>query len=83
MSREVHRTQKEAYAALLELALKDDRVSGHEKRSLREFRKAHGISDAEHDDMLKKLGWSAQAFEDGVCSCPKQHYRALLSDAVK
>ena len=30
-----------------------------------EFRKRHGVSDAQHADALKAMGWTPAAFEAG------------------
>jgi hypothetical protein len=55
-----------SYISMMKVVTANGQLSSHEKRSLREFRASHHISDDVHARALKEVGWSAEEFHDGA-----------------
>lgn len=60
------RKMLDTYRELLDLVVADGRIPPEQKHALHRYRARHGIPDAEHFNMLEKLGWSQAEFEDGI-----------------
>eukprot|EP00908_Phaeocystis_cordata_P021295 Transcript_3644.p2 GENE.Transcript_3644~~Transcript_3644.p2 ORF type:complete len:261 (-),score=92.40 Transcript_3644:153-935(-) len=54
-----------AYTHVLAGVAGDGTVTADERQFCSEFRKRHGVSDAQHADALKAMGWTPAAFEAG------------------
>eukprot|EP00698_Gefionella_okellyi_P018097 TRINITY_DN539_c0_g1_i1.p1 TRINITY_DN539_c0_g1~~TRINITY_DN539_c0_g1_i1.p1 ORF type:complete len:446 (+),score=84.14 TRINITY_DN539_c0_g1_i1:81-1340(+) len=61
----VHTSALDAYRTIVKLALSDGIVKADEKRMLRGYRKEHNITDDQHLEVLKQLGWTEDEYDDG------------------
>jgi hypothetical protein len=59
-----------SYTSILQLTLAKNKISADEKRLLRQYRKKHNISDADHFKLLKQFGWTEDEYDDGVKVIP-------------
>lgn len=50
------------YGALVALAVTDGEVSPEESKAIKAFRLAHGITDAQHEEALRQVGWEGSEF---------------------
>ncbi len=55
----------QGYESILQITLGKNKISPDEKKLLRQYRKKHGISDADHVKLLKQFGWTEDEYEDG------------------
>lgn len=55
----------EHYYQIMATVLVDDYVAPSEKKLIREYRQQNDISDAVHQEVLAKFGWTLDEFEDG------------------
>lgn len=55
----------DSYKGILLCALAKHKITADDKRLLRTYRKQNNINDDEHNALLKKLGWTADEYEDG------------------
>eukprot|EP00931_Biecheleriopsis_adriatica_P074784 TRINITY_DN48782_c0_g1_i1.p1 TRINITY_DN48782_c0_g1~~TRINITY_DN48782_c0_g1_i1.p1 ORF type:complete len:490 (+),score=112.62 TRINITY_DN48782_c0_g1_i1:43-1470(+) len=72
------RAGEEAYQDLLKIAVLDGRIQPEEKVALRRHRIRHKISDVEHEQILRKIGWTVQEYNDGAKVEVLQRKRAAL-----
>ncbi len=54
-----------AYRAMVEVALSDGTLTASERQLLSDFQTKHAIPQAEHDNALQALGWSAEDYARG------------------
>lgn len=53
------------YVLILEACLADERIPPAEKRILRDYRKSHGVTQQQHDQLVVENGWTLDEFHDG------------------
>jgi len=44
----------------------EDTIAADDKMALSQFRSLHGVTDAEHAEALKQLGWTPEEYEWGT-----------------
>lgn len=54
------------YASMLEVAISDGEVNARERELCAHFRARDKITDKQHEEFLRKLGWSVAEFEGGA-----------------
>lgn len=73
-AKKLHQKSEHLYSTLIESVIGEGNVTPHDRNMLRRYRIVHRISDASHNDVLKKHGWSPEEYERGekVCAASKR-----------
>jgi len=58
----------EAYFAMIQIAVSDGILTHEEIESCDNYRREHGITDAQHDKVMHQVGWCSSDFTPGTCT---------------